>query len=127
MRPRQAAAAVLTVVFLAGVTVAAAEAGELAKLFPYQAPLSADRSGLHRVELPPEVLQHCRADLSDLRVFDVRGRLVRTLVDEVRPEGRHTVMWNGRTANGALLPSGVYFSRITAGDFQKSRKIVLMH
>lgn len=61
-----------------------------------------------------------------LEIFDVRGRLVRTLVDGVRPAGRNTVMWNGRAANGAPLPSGVYFSRLSAGEFHESHKIVLM-
>lgn len=61
-----------------------------------------------------------------LDVYDVSGRLVRTLVDETRPEGRHTVVWNGRRADGTPLPSGVYFMRLSAGDFQQSRKIVLM-
>ncbi|MBZ0269717.1 T9SS type A sorting domain-containing protein [bacterium] len=61
-----------------------------------------------------------------LDIFDVRGRLVRTLVDSVRPAGRNTIMWNGRTANGEQLPAGVYFSRLSAGEFTQSRKIVLM-
>ena len=60
-----------------------------------------------------------------LQVFDVTGRLVRTLVDEVRPEGRHTVVWNGRLADGSPLPSGVYFTRLVAGDFRETRKVVL--
>jgi hypothetical protein len=61
-----------------------------------------------------------------LDIFDVRGRLVRTLVDGVRPAGRNTILWNGRTANGEQMPSGVYFSRLSAGEFSQSRKIVLM-
>jgi FlgD Ig-like domain len=61
-----------------------------------------------------------------LDIFDVRGRLVRTLVDGVRPAGRSTILWNGRTATGEPLPSGVYFSRLTAGEYHQSRKLVLM-
>jgi len=61
-----------------------------------------------------------------LDVYDVSGRLVRRLVDGTRPEGRHTVVWNGRNADGSPLPSGVYFLRLSAGDFRQSRKVVLM-
>jgi hypothetical protein len=60
-----------------------------------------------------------------LQVFDVGGRLVRTLVDEMRPEGRHTVVWNGRLADGSPLPSGVYFTRLEAGDFHQTRKVTV--
>ena len=47
-------------------------------------------------------------------VFDVRGRKVTTLVDRVVPAGRHSVVWDGRDQGGATVPSGVYFSRLTA-------------
>ncbi|NNE44366.1 MAG: T9SS type A sorting domain-containing protein, partial [Gemmatimonadetes bacterium] len=61
-----------------------------------------------------------------LDVYDVRGRHVRNLVNEVRPEGRSNVVWNGRQSNGASLPTGVYFYRLVAGDVKESRKIVLV-
>jgi hypothetical protein len=61
-----------------------------------------------------------------LDVYDVRGRLVRTLVDEVRPEGRHHVAWNGRATDGAALPNGVYFYRLRAAGAAESRKLVLL-
>ena len=61
-----------------------------------------------------------------LDVYDVQGRLVRRLVDEIRPEGRHNVMWNGRTAEGRLLPGGVYFTRFSAAGHKESGKITLM-
>jgi hypothetical protein len=61
-----------------------------------------------------------------LDVYDVRGRHVRTLVDEIRPAGRHTVAWNGRLENGAPLPNGVYFYRLHAADAVETRKILLM-
>ncbi len=61
-----------------------------------------------------------------LEIFDVSGRRVRTLVDEVRPAGRHQVMWNGRTAEGRALTSGVYFSRIEVDGVSRTGKILLM-
>jgi len=63
---------------------------------------------------------------AELAVYDVRGRRLVILVDRVEGAGRHSVVWNGRDANGAELASGVYFVRLEfGGDFQK-RKIVLV-
>lgn len=50
-----------------------------------------------------------------LRIFDLRGRQVATLIDEEVPAGRHEVIWNGRDASGRGVPSGVYLSRLEAG------------
>ncbi|HEU4334501.1 MAG TPA: FlgD immunoglobulin-like domain containing protein [Candidatus Eisenbacteria bacterium] len=50
-------------------------------------------------------------------MFDLNGRLVRTLLDGAAlPAGTHTVAIDGRDRNGATLPSGVYFYRVTSGD-----------
>ena len=50
-----------------------------------------------------------------LRLFDVRGRLVRTLHDGPLPAGRHGYDWDGRDDGGRPLPSGPYFYRLEAG------------
>ncbi len=61
-----------------------------------------------------------------LSVYDASGRLVRTLVDEVRPVGKSEAMWDGRNNAGAPVGSGVYFYRLDAGKFSESRKMVLL-
>jgi hypothetical protein len=61
-----------------------------------------------------------------IRVYDVAGRLVRTLVDERRPAGRHAVPWDGRNAGGEPVATGVYFYRMQAGSFVQTRKMVLL-
>jgi len=60
-----------------------------------------------------------------LRIFDATGRTVRVLVDELLGAGRQSFSWDGR--NEALLPmaSGVYYYRIEAGGFSKSKSMVL--
>ena len=63
---------------------------------------------------------------SDLRVFDVSGRLVTTLLDEHRPAGEHVARWDGRDARGATAASGLYFARLEAGGRTETRKMVLM-
>lgn len=59
-------------------------------------------------------------------VFDARGRVVRTLVDEPKQPGEHTVSWDGRDDDGHPLASGVYFHRLEAGGFARVGKMVLV-
>lgn len=61
-----------------------------------------------------------------LRMYDVSGRLVQTLVDEPQSGGHKSVIWNGRNHIGEQVTSGVYFYRLTAPDFNMTRKMVLL-
>ena len=55
-----------------------------------------------------------------LRIFDVLGREVATLVNDVRPAGTHTIRWDASS-----LPSGVYFYQLRAGSFVDTKKLLL--
>jgi len=57
-----------------------------------------------------------------VRVYDVRGRLVRTLVDAVQPAGVHAARWNGSVDSGRRSASGIYFYVITYPDGHTSSK-----
>ena len=61
-----------------------------------------------------------------LRIYDVSGRLVRTLVNDVQTTGRKSVIWDARDNRGQSVASGVYFYRMTAPGFEKTRKMVLL-
>lgn len=61
-----------------------------------------------------------------LRVYDVRGRLVRTLVDSFVASGSRTVEWDGTDDRGAALASGTYFLRLDAGRDFASRTVTLL-
>lgn len=61
-----------------------------------------------------------------LRVFNLLGQEVTTLVDETRPAGRYEIFWEGRDRYGRPVASGVYVIRMRAGDFAASRKLLLM-
>ncbi|MDH4038739.1 MAG: PA14 domain-containing protein, partial [Candidatus Krumholzibacteria bacterium] len=61
-----------------------------------------------------------------LAVYDVRGQLVRVLEDGARDPGAHVVTWDGRDTRGTQVTSGIYFYRLTAGDFRESRRMVLL-
>ncbi|MGA2624431.1 MAG: TIM-barrel domain-containing protein [Bacteroidota bacterium] len=58
-----------------------------------------------------------------LGVYDVLGKKVATLVNEVKQPGKFTVKWD---ASDAGLPSGVYFYRLTAGTFVETKKLILV-
>ncbi|MFC1544568.1 T9SS type A sorting domain-containing protein [Gemmatimonadota bacterium] len=61
-----------------------------------------------------------------LKVYNMRGQLVRTLVDESRSEGSYQIQWDGSDNYGRRVSSGVYFYRIKAGEFSKTRKMVIL-
>ncbi len=61
-----------------------------------------------------------------LQIFDVHGRLVRTLVDGRVDPGRHHVDWHGQAQSGRGVRSGVYFLELRAGDQRHRQKIVLV-
>ena len=58
-----------------------------------------------------------------LAVYDVGGRLVRSVVDEELREGDHVATWDGRDDGGALVGRGIYFVKLTAGDDSFTRKV----
>ncbi len=59
-------------------------------------------------------------------VYDVKGTLVRTLVDATMPAGDHSVRWNGTDERGRSAASGIYFVRMIAGSYSEVRKIVML-
>jgi hypothetical protein len=61
-----------------------------------------------------------------LRIYDVTGRLVRTLVDGYEPSGARTVTWAGRDDQGQPVASGTYFYQLTAPSFSERKKMVLL-
>ncbi len=61
-----------------------------------------------------------------LDVYNVLGERIVTLVDEYQKAGDKAASWNGRDANGAAAPSGIYFYRLYAGDCSAVRKMILL-
>lgn len=61
-----------------------------------------------------------------LQVFSLRGRLVRTLVDDLRSPGRYIVGWDGKDERGELSGSGIYLYRIQAGSYQATRRMTVV-
>ena len=77
---------------------------------------------------PGTVVSYQLSVVSDvkLRIFDVLGRQVCTLVDARQGAGRYEVRWDGRNAYGFPAASGVYFCRMEAGGVSRSLKLLLL-
>lgn len=61
-----------------------------------------------------------------ITIFDLAGRLVRTLVDEEFVAGGHEVVWNGRDDAGRVLPSNVYYAKLEADGAIQLQKMTLL-
>jgi hypothetical protein len=61
-----------------------------------------------------------------IQIYSVSGRLIRTLVNERRDAGRHSVEWNGKDTNGSNVPSGIYFYRMKASGYEATKKMILV-
>ena len=64
--------------------------------------------------------------LVKLEVYNVLGQRVRTLLDKKMNPGFHAVMWDGANEQGLRVSSGVYYYRISAGDFSSYKKMALL-
>lgn len=84
---------------------------------PFPNPTS--RSATFVLELPS-------AGHVEATVFDVSGRAVRTLAPGWLAAGRHLLVWDGRTSDGARAPAGLYFCRVSGAGKAQRRTVVLL-
>ncbi|MEW6685215.1 MAG: C25 family cysteine peptidase [Candidatus Edwardsbacteria bacterium] len=61
-----------------------------------------------------------------LKIYNVAGQLVKTLVNEFMSSGVYRVSWDGKDEAGRKVSAGVYFYRLTAGDFADTKKMILI-
>lgn len=61
-----------------------------------------------------------------LRVFDIRGRLIRTLVNQELGPGRYRVTWHGDLDGGQKAISGIYFYRMDTPGYRQTRKVIVL-
>jgi len=65
-------------------------------------------------------------ELVSLKIYNIQGQLVRTLVDEIREPGEHSVVWDGTSNAGEPVASGMFFMRLTGnGEFRVQKLLVL--
>jgi len=76
-----------------------------------------------KTSLSFEIPYECRVSL---KIYNLSGRLVNTLVDGKMEKGQHTVYWDGTSSEGRPVASGIYFYRLTAADLVSVKKMILL-
>jgi agmatine deiminase len=61
-----------------------------------------------------------------LKVYNLAGQVVKTLVSDHRQAGFHTAIWDGRDDRGQAVPSGVYFYKLVSGEFSGTKRIMVI-
>jgi hypothetical protein len=67
-----------------------------------------------------------RKTMVKLKMFDPRGRLVKTVINRVLPAGQQSFVWNGTNNRGARVASGIYFYRLEIEEIERKGKLVLL-
>ena len=67
-----------------------------------------------------------QAEKVSLRVYDARGRRVRTLISGRKEAGAYTVTWTGDDDRGRSVASGVYYARLVAGGVRQEKTMTLV-
>jgi flagellar hook assembly protein FlgD len=62
-----------------------------------------------------------------VEVYDLQGRLVKRLVNEWLPAGRHLVTWDGTDGDGRRTGAGLYFARIDANGLRAGQRLVKLN
>ena len=77
---------------------------------------------------PETTIRYSVSEKNPVRIdiYNVKGQVVRTLVNEEKASGNHSVVWNGKDNSGRSVGSGVYFYKMKAGKFSSSKKMILM-
>ncbi len=76
-----------------------------------------------------EILSDVRNEVmvhTTLKIYNVLGRRIKTLVDEMKTPGNYQMIWDGTDDGGERVSSGVYFYQLKAKDYQETKKMVLM-
>ncbi|GAI37388.1 unnamed protein product, partial [marine sediment metagenome] len=67
--------------------------------------------------------KNCNVNIS---IYNTLGARVKTLLNERRNAGTHTITWNGNDERGNKLPSGFYFLKLEAEEYKGTRKLLLI-
>jgi len=76
-----------------------------------------------RTEIRYNLPRNCQVSIE---VFDILGRNIIKLVDELQEAGQHSVIWDGHSSNGQMSTSGIYFYRLTTNDEATTKRMVFM-
>lgn len=61
-----------------------------------------------------------------LKIYNIAGQLVRTLVDEEKTSGNYAITWDGRNNSGDKAASGIYFYQLKSKEFTETKRLTLI-
>ncbi|MFQ5605196.1 MAG: FlgD immunoglobulin-like domain containing protein, partial [bacterium] len=61
-----------------------------------------------------------------LKIYNIKGQIMRTLMDEDKAPGVYSVLWDGKNNQGEWLSSGLYFYTVHVGEFTATRKMMFL-
>ena len=64
--------------------------------------------------------------LVNITIYDMMGRVVKTLINDQQTTGYRSLQWNATNDNGAPVSAGLYLYTIEAGQFRQTNKMVLL-
>lgn len=67
-----------------------------------------------------------KSGLTTVKIYNLLGEEIRTLVNEVQSAGNYTVQWDGRDDTGRAVPSGIYLVTLESGNFKQSHRMTLL-
>ncbi|MGK9476562.1 FlgD immunoglobulin-like domain containing protein [Melioribacter sp. OK-6-Me] len=77
---------------------------------------------------PTTIITYTLPEMSEvqIKIYDILGREVRNLINEVKSAGKHSILWDGKDNSGNRVNSGTYFYQIKAGNFVQTRKMLMV-
>lgn len=63
---------------------------------------------------------------TQILIFNVFGKKIRTLVDKKQSAGFYSISWNGKDDNGQQVSTGIYFYKLTSGTFSEVNKMMFL-
>lgn len=76
-----------------------------------------------RIDIPERMSEGVTVQL---RVYNLLGELVQTILDEHKLPGEYTIEWDGRNKSGEMVTSGIYLYQIVAGGFRETKRMLLL-
>ena len=62
----------------------------------------------------------------NLNIYNIRGQLVKSLVNSDQPPGQYDIIWNGSNKSGRIVATGIYLMRLAVGDIITTKKLTVM-
>jgi flagellar hook assembly protein FlgD len=59
------------------------------------------------------------------QIFDINGRLIKTLLDEEMQQGSHQLTWNAKDEKGKIVSGGIYFLKMQRGNYSETKKLIV--